>query len=177
MGGACLAASEGECLRGGRVWVGRLAGSRAPTAVSVPRIPTTERRSTAATPSTHIEACMTMSVRRRRATLTALVSHPSRLTLVDVLEDPNLAWQVRGGGRVWHLAIARGSSRSGGVWYTAAEKGTKPYPTGKNPEPCARLWRQFTACRSLPHADLLTHLSTTTQLRHASPSVCLSFRD
>ena len=42
---------------------------------------------------------MTMSVRRRRATLTALVSHPSRLTLVDVLEDPNLAWQVRGRGR------------------------------------------------------------------------------
>ena len=49
-------------------------------------------------------------------------SHRTRLTSESshaLLEDPNLAWQVRGGGRVWHLAIARGSSRSGGVWYSS----------------------------------------------------------
>ena len=180
MGGACLAASEGECLRGGRVWVGRLAGSRAPTAVSVPRIPTTERRSTAATPSTHIEACMTMSVRRRRATLTALVSHPSefnpsRLTLVDVLEDPNLAWQVRGGGRVWHLAIARGSSRrqwGGMVQRLKSAQNHTLRAKIRNPA-------QGSGGSSLPAAacHMLTHLSTTTQLSYASPSVCLSFGD
>ena len=127
---------------------------------------------------------MAMSVRRRRATLTALVSHPSefnpsRLTLVDVLEDPKLAWQVRGGGRVWHLAIARGSSRrqwGGMVQRLKSAQNHTLRAKIRNPAE-VRLWRQpavncrcAAACRSLPHAYTpLYHYST--ELRK---SVCLS---
>ena len=74
-------------------------------------------RSTAATPSTHIEACMTMSVRRRRATLNALVTSVVAPPPIG-LEDPEMARYGRqlGGGRgVWHRAAGRASSRSGGV--------------------------------------------------------------
>ena len=47
------------------------------------------------TPSTHIEACMTMSVRRSSATRTALVTS-ALVRLTHGLEDPNLVWSDTG---------------------------------------------------------------------------------
>ena len=79
------------------------------------------------TPSTHIEACMTMSVRRRSATRTALVTS-ALVRLTYGLEDPNLVWPAAGGGGVWHRPSQRASSRSGGVWYSTRQgSSTIPY--------------------------------------------------
>ena len=76
--------------------------------------------------STHIEACMTMSVRRRRATRTALVTSDSSV-VKNGLEDPDMVWAGSMGGGVWHRPSHGASSRSGGVWYSG-RKGHRTIP-------------------------------------------------
>ena len=79
------------------------------------------------TPSTHIEACMTMSVRRRSATRTALVT--SALVTYG-LEDPIWYGRRQGGGGVWHRPSQRASSRSRGVRYSTRQ-GSSTIPLGQ----------------------------------------------
>ena len=76
---------------------------------------------------------MTMSVRRRSATRTALVT--SALVTYG-LEDP--IWYGRRQG-VGGYGIDRRSGllRALGGYGTARDKGPAPYPSGKNPEPRA----------------------------------------
>ena len=83
------------------------------------------------TPSTHIEACMTMSVRRRSATRTALVTSAlvTSALVTYGLEDPIWYGRRQGGGGVWHRPSQRASSRSGGVWYSTRQ-GSSTIPNG-----------------------------------------------
>ena len=76
VGRACPAAMLAG--REGMGGMGPLSGSRRPTVFSC----------------TPIESCMTMTVRRRRATLTVSPhsSHPSGVA-ADGLEDPDMVWQ------------------------------------------------------------------------------------
>ena len=148
VGGYGSSLPRGECLRGGRVWVGRLGGSRAPNGLFCtppPRVPTT--RTTGPmdamddqplhlqrdmTPSTHIEACMTMSVRRRSATRTALVTSAlvTSALVTYGLEDPIWYGRRQGGGGVWHRPSQRASSRSRGVRYSTRQ-GSSTIPLGQ----------------------------------------------
>ena len=84
------------------------------------------------TPSTHIEACMTMSVRRRSATRTALVTSAlvTSALVTYGLEDP--IWYGRRQG-VGGYGIDRRSGllRAVGGYGTARDKGPAPYPTGQ----------------------------------------------
>ena len=92
------------------------------------------------TPSTHIEACMTMSVRRRSATRTAHSSHPHS----SHPHSSHMASRTQfgmAGGRGWGgmastvaagFFAQRASSRSGGM---VTPQGSLRAVT--NPEPCA----------------------------------------
>ena len=142
MGRACLAASA--CGEGGYGSAASEVPAR-PTVFSVPRHPAfrpPERRGQWTrwtislhlqrdmTPSTHIEACMTMSVRRRSATRTALVTSAlvTSALVTYGLEDPIWYGRRQGGGGVWHRPSQRASSRSGGVWYSTPQgSSTIPY--------------------------------------------------
>ena len=142
MGRACLAASA--CWEGGYGSAASEVPAR-PTVFSVPRHPAFRppTRTTGPmdamddqplhlqrdmTPSTHIEACMTMSVRRRSATRTALVTS-ALVRLTYGLEDPIWYGRRQGGGGVWHRPSQRASSRSGGVWYSTRQ-GSSTIPNG-----------------------------------------------
>ena len=79
---------------------------------------------------------MTMSVRRRRATLTALVT--SVVASPPILASRPRYGQMRdiygrqvGGGRGYGIELRLELLRAVGGYDTAAEKGTAPYPTGQ----------------------------------------------
>ena len=104
--------------------------------------------STAATPSTHKEACMTMSVRRRRATLSHCTRH------IRVASPPMASrtpiWYGRGhrggrGGMASSLTLSFFAQWGGMIQHAKrVQHHTLP---GKNPEPCRRT-REIHARRS-----------------------------
>ena len=110
------------------------------------------------TPSTHIEACMTMSVRRRAAPLAPHSSHPhSSVSHIDIWpRGPQFG--MAGGRGVGGYGIDRRSGllRAVGGYGTARDKGPAPYPTGQKSGTqllSRRIqwqWRRPTSRRSSP---------------------------
>ena len=88
-------------------------------------------RSTAATPSTHIKACMTMSVRRRRVTLTHRTRHIRVASFTCMASGPQFGMAGPRGEGGYGIEPTAGVLRAVGGYDTAAEKGTAPYPTGQ----------------------------------------------